>query len=156
MERAGQTAMTALARRASVEGEGAKESGMEGIPGLTNLEGAVVEYGKTVLIRQTLTDGRVIEIAMPGADLGRMVSFLIELARDAGERGVDFGVQTINSAPIKVASMSVARGRTEHDGLIALPVGPMTLTFSLPLELLLDQLEMLRGMTANGRLGKKH
>lgn len=128
------------------------------IAGLTNLEGEITVDGKHVVLQFKNSEGGSFEAALGTKELGRTIWYIIELARKAAEiaKPALTGEAEIEANPIDVAAIAVAPGRTDREALLAIPVGPLTLTFALPVSTLLETLENLRSMTVKAEPERRH
>lgn len=124
------------------------EEEMVKAPIASGVECVISESQDHVGFKFLTSDGPVI-VAMPVTNIGEMIALLIKLAQKIASKVVPEIKQGEDMIvhPIDLTALAITPGRTEAEALLHARLGPLTLTFSVQLSMLLDQLERLRRQT---------
>ena len=118
-------------------------------PLMTDAHAATSPDGETILLAITDVNNRKLVVRLKDGDLGKMVTFLLAAAEDAAarQRNPQPDQRPVPVKPLVADYIGVGRGRSESEAVLGVRVGPMTLSFVVPLATLLATCSDLRLLT---------
>lgn len=119
------------------------------VPVSTGMSVALSQDGSHVVLTFALPAGEPVNVAIPARNLGEAVGHMLSVSGALAEQFETPYERNapLNAEPIPVASLGVARGRSDVEALLAIRTGPMTLAFSLDLATLLGMCADLQKAT---------
>jgi hypothetical protein len=103
------------------------------VPYIKSVTGTCDAEGEAITLTVEAKNGASFEVAMTPTDLGKTVSFMLDLAQYAAKRNQGPARKhgdMLSGTPIGISHIGVAPGRRRGEALLAVAVGPMTLMFA--------------------------
>jgi hypothetical protein len=103
------------------------------VPYIKSVTGACDGAGESITLTVEAKNGARLDVAMTPADLGKAISFMLDLAQYAAKRNQGPARKPgdmLTGTPVGVSHIGVAPGRRRGEALLAVAVGPMTLMFA--------------------------
>ena len=103
------------------------------IPYIKSVTGACDAAGEAITLTVEAKNGARFDVAMTPADLGKAVTFMLDLAQYAAKRNQGPSRKAgdmLTGTPVGISHIGIAPGRRRGEALLAVAVGPMTLMFA--------------------------
>lgn len=128
------------------------------LSGLRNIEGAPADDGQAIWLRLTNNDGTTFQTALNEKSLNEFLGLMINLVQELGKRTAppDGPTREISAVPVPAARLGVSKGRSETEAILAVQMGPVSLSFALELSVLTGMCEALQKVLVEGRQVPRH
>lgn len=103
------------------------------VPFIKSVTGTCDAEGEAITLTVEAKNGASFDVAMTPTDLGKTVSFMLDLAQYAAKRNQGPSRKhgdMLTGTPVGISHIGVAPGRRRGEALLAVAVGPMTLMFA--------------------------